>query len=83
MARATRPLKRDDLPSELDSITTPIESPQTNCTAESVVKTLDLKRWFEHYNEKHPHNALDYLPPRRFREKQGQLTNTDGPIIRG
>ncbi|MFN7506046.1 MAG: IS3 family transposase [Limnobacter sp.] len=33
----------------------------------------DLKRWFEHYNEKHPHSALGYMPPRRFREKQGSI----------
>lgn len=29
-----------------------------------------LGDWFEHYNTKHPHSALKYLPPRRFREKQ-------------
>ncbi|WP_414674852.1 integrase core domain-containing protein [Limnobacter sp.] len=23
-----------------------------------------MKLWFEHYNEKHPHSALGYLPPR-------------------
>jgi len=33
----------------------------------------DLKMWFEHYNEKHPHSALGYLPPRRFREKQRSI----------
>ena len=33
----------------------------------------DLKLWFEHYNEKHPHSALGYLPPRRFREKQKSI----------
>lgn len=30
----------------------------------------ELRLWFEHCNEKHPHGALGYLPPRRFREKQ-------------
>lgn len=30
----------------------------------------ELKLWFEHYNEKHPHSALEYLLPRRFRGKQ-------------
>jgi putative transposase len=29
-----------------------------------------LAGWFEHYNTQHPHSALGYLPPRRFREKQ-------------
>jgi putative transposase len=29
-----------------------------------------LGSWFEHYNTKHPHSALNYLPPRRYREKQ-------------
>jgi putative transposase len=29
-----------------------------------------LGSWFEHYNTKHPHSALSYMPPRRFREKQ-------------
>lgn len=29
-----------------------------------------LASWFEHYNTQHPHSALGYLPPRRFREKQ-------------
>jgi transposase InsO family protein len=34
-----------------------------------------LKDWFEHYNTKHPHSALGYLPPRMFREMQQQLNN--------
>jgi transposase InsO family protein len=29
-----------------------------------------LGSWFEHYNTKHPHSALNYMPPRRFRGKQ-------------
>jgi putative transposase len=29
-----------------------------------------LGSWFEHYNEKHPHSALNYLSPRRYREQQ-------------
>jgi putative transposase len=29
-----------------------------------------LADWFEHYNTQHPHSAMGYLPPRRFREKQ-------------
>tara|TARA_B100000530_G_C15933191_1_gene477853 strand:+ start:4019 stop:4375 length:357 start_codon:yes stop_codon:yes gene_type:complete len=33
----------------------------------------ELKLWFKHYNEKHPHSALGYLPPRRFREKQTSI----------
>ena len=32
-----------------------------------------LAGWFEHYNTKHPHSALKYLPPRRFREKQALI----------
>lgn len=33
----------------------------------------ELKLWFEHYNGKHPHIALGYLPPRRFRDKQKSI----------
>ena len=33
----------------------------------------DLKRWFDHSNDEHPHSALGYLPPRRFREKQRSI----------
>jgi len=29
-----------------------------------------LNDWFEHYNNKHPHSALNYLSPRMFRQKQ-------------
>ncbi|SNT39108.1 Integrase core domain-containing protein [Noviherbaspirillum humi] len=29
-----------------------------------------LGAWFEHYNTRHPHSALKYLSPRRFRERQ-------------
>jgi putative transposase len=29
-----------------------------------------LPGWFEHYNTKHPHSALQYMSPRMFREKQ-------------
>lgn len=29
-----------------------------------------LPDWFEHYNTRHPHSALKYMPPRMFREKQ-------------
>jgi putative transposase len=36
--------------------------------ARSVIQLL--AGWFEHYNTKHPHSALKYLPPRSFREKQ-------------
>jgi putative transposase len=32
-----------------------------------------LAEWFDHYNTKHPHSALNYLPPRRFREKQALI----------
>jgi putative transposase len=32
-----------------------------------------LVDWFEHYNTKHPHSALKYLPPRIFREKQALI----------
>ncbi len=34
-----------------------------------------LKQWFEQYNESHPHSALKYLSPRRFRERQQRLNN--------
>lgn len=34
-----------------------------------------LEDWFEHYNTKHPHSALKYLPPRLFREKRQALAN--------
>lgn len=34
-----------------------------------------LKQWFEHYNESHPHSALQYLSPRQFREQQQRLNN--------
>ncbi len=29
-----------------------------------------LKNWFDDYNSYHPHSALGYVPPKRFREKQ-------------
>ena len=29
-----------------------------------------LAGWFEHYNTRHPHSALGYLPSRLFREKR-------------
>lgn len=29
-----------------------------------------LPRWFDHYNEIHPHSALKYLSPRMFRREQ-------------
>ena len=32
-----------------------------------------LANWFEHYNTRHPHSALNYLPPRVFREKQALI----------
>lgn len=32
-----------------------------------------LAERFDHYNTKHPHSALKYLPPRRFREKQALI----------
>ena len=31
-----------------------------------------LPKWFEHYNELHPHKALRYLSPREFRAKQSE-----------
>jgi putative transposase len=34
-----------------------------------------LGNWLEHYNSKHPHSALMYLPPRLFRVKRQALTN--------
>ena len=34
-----------------------------------------LKAWFDHYNERHPHSALNYLSPRQFRERQNELNN--------
>ena len=33
--------------------------------ADAVLRQLD--RWFEHYNEHHPHKALRYRSPRQFR----------------
>lgn len=42
---------------------------------DSTTVMRQLKEWFEHYNTKHPHSALGYLPPRMFREKQRQLNN--------
>jgi putative transposase len=32
-----------------------------------------LANWFEHYNTKHPHSALKYLPPRMFRQRQALI----------
>ncbi|WP_425436109.1 integrase core domain-containing protein [Noviherbaspirillum humi] len=40
--------------------------PQTH--ARTVMQQLDT--WFEHYNTRHPHSALSYLPPRRLRQRQ-------------
>lgn len=31
-----------------------------------------LHRWFDHYNEIHPHSALKYLSPRMFRREQSK-----------
>lgn len=42
---------------------------------DSVTVMKLLKHWFEHYNTKHPHSALGYLPPRMFREQQKRLSN--------
>jgi putative transposase len=39
--------------------------------AKTVIR--QLADWFEHYNTKHPHSALKYLPPRMFREKQALI----------
>ena len=35
-----------------------------------------LEEWFEHYNTKHPHSALNYLSPRMFRQKQMEALST-------
>lgn len=35
--------------------------------SETVMHYLPI--WFEHYNAKHPHSALRYLPPRMFRQQ--------------
>ena len=35
-----------------------------------------LNDWFEHYNNKHPHSALNYLSPRMFRQKQMEALST-------
>jgi putative transposase len=40
-----------------------------------------LAGWFEHYNTQHPHSALGYLPPRRFKEKQAVNYYADGPVL--
>jgi putative transposase len=44
--------------------------------ANTVLHQLD--RWFEHYNEHHPHKALKYRSPRQFR--RANLTITTCPI---
>ncbi|WP_422121727.1 IS3 family transposase [Pseudomonas chlororaphis] len=69
----------------LQTMTTPVRSPQSNGMAESFVKTIkrdyvahmpkpdretalrNLAIAFEHYNEQHPHSALNYRSPREFR----------------
>ena len=38
-----------------------------------------LPKWFEHYNEVHPHSALKYLSPRMFRREN--LTDTPCPDL--
>ena len=35
-----------------------------------------LNDWFEHYNNEHPHSALNYLSPRMFRQKQREALST-------
>jgi len=42
--------------------------------AKTVMQQLD--RWFEHYNNQHPHSALKYLSPRMFRKKQMEVLST-------
>jgi putative transposase len=42
--------------------------------ATAVMQQLEL--WFEHYNTKHPHSALNYLSPRMFRQKQIEALST-------
>lgn len=39
--------------------------------SQTIMRELNL--WFKHNNEKYPHSALVYLPPRRFREKQTSI----------
>ncbi|NID13935.1 IS3 family transposase [Luteibacter yeojuensis] len=74
---------------ELDPLTTPVCSPQSNGMAGSFVRTLKrdyiahmpkpdaptamrhLEEVFEHYNEHHPHSALNYRSPREFRRRVG------------
>jgi putative transposase len=78
----------------LKPVTTPVESPQSNGMAESLVKAIkrdyvslslcpdartvlkQLPDWFEHYNTKHPHSALKYMPPRMFRERPALNSTT-------
>ncbi|NBS17677.1 MAG: hypothetical protein EBS79_12445 [Gammaproteobacteria bacterium] len=31
-----------------------------------------LPRWFDHYNEIHPHSVLKYLSPRMYRRDQSK-----------
>jgi len=61
---------------------TPVRSPQSNSMAESFVKTFkrdhvhdrpdaqsvlaQLQRWFEDYNDNHPHKGLRMKSPREF-----------------
>lgn len=40
----------------------------------TVMQKLD--DWFEHYNNKHPHSALNYLSPRMFRKKRMEALST-------
>jgi putative transposase len=65
----------------LQPVTTPVRSPQSNGLDENFVKTIkrdyrgahretalrNLAIAFEHYNEQHPHSALNYRSPRAFR----------------
>jgi len=53
-------------------LTTPVRSPQSNGMAESFkpdreTALRNLAIAFEHYNEQHPHSALNYRSPREFR----------------
>ena len=41
---------------------------------------MQLRAWFKHYNEIHPHSALMYLSPRMFRKKKSERTASACPV---
>ena len=39
---------------------------RVNRTPDAQTVMQSLPKWFEHYNQLHPHRALSYLSPREF-----------------